>query len=154
MNSTLEAELLQNQTGNLSFILDSYSYVNEPYSVRLFRLILVNLLAILGFFGNLWVSIQVFDRSTRSPVAYYIRNLALADMGVLSLSFPIAIIKEQMPNNWPLESVFCHYFYPFTEVFHGASIWSIAAIAAERYRGMQMRSPRKPYFHGKPTYVK
>lgn len=152
MNSTETA--YQNHTGNLSLTVDLYSYVDEPHSLKLFRLILVNLLAILGFFGNLWVSIQVFDRSTRSPVAYYIRNLALADMGVLSLSFPIAIIKEQMPTNWPLGPVFCHYFYPFTEVFHGASIWSIAAIAAERYRGMQMRSPRKAYFHGKPTHVK
>jgi hypothetical protein len=154
MNSTVATALKQNETANFTFPVSSYPYVNEPHSVKLFRLSLVSLLAILGFFGNLWVSVQVFQRSSRSPVAYYIRNLALADMGVLSLSFPIAIIKEQMSSNWPLGSVFCHYLYPFTEVFHGASIWSIAAIAAERYRGMQMCSPRTPNFHGKPTYVK
>jgi len=129
-------------------------YVNEPYSVRIVRLVLVSLLASLGFLGNLWVIIQVSKRNSRSPLTLYITNLAMADMGVLVFSFPIAIIKEQMPLSWPLGPVFCHYFYPLTEVFHGASIWSIAAIAAERYRVMQIRSPNKNMLHGKRAYVR
>ncbi|XP_020903925.1 QRFP-like peptide receptor [Exaiptasia diaphana] len=124
-------------------------YVHEPHLLRIIRLIFVSLLAILGLLGNLWVAIKVSKR--RSPLSSYICNLAVADMGVLALSFPIAIIKEQMPTNWPLGSFFCQYLYPLTEVFHGASIWSIAAIAAERYHGMKIRTPSKN--NGKRTHV-
>lgn len=151
MNGTLYTMLnMSNISGNITTKLGWRPYIQEPDVLKIARLIFVSLMAILGLLGNLWVAIKVSKR--RSLLSCYICNLAVADMGVLALSVPIAIIKEQMPTNWPLGSFFCHYLYPLTEVFHGASIWSIAAIAAERYHGMQMRTPSKDNY-GKRKYV-
>lgn len=151
MNSSFihKTLIMVNCSMNFTDKTSSPFYVDEPNSLRVLRLIFASLLAVFGFVGNLWVSVKVSKRG--SPLSSYICNLAVADMGVLAVSFPIAVIKEQMPTNWPFGPFFCHYLYPLTEVFHGASIWSIAAIAAERYRGMQIRTRSKN--NGKRTRV-
>lgn len=127
-------------------------WLYEPYSLKILRLVLVGFLATLGLHGNAWVIYQI--RKQRSPLSCYICNLAVADMGVLAFSFPIAVIKEQLPTDWPLGTIICHYLYPLTEVFHGASIWSIAAIAAERYRGIRQIRISNITLHGKGTHVR
>ena len=113
----------------------SWPYVKEPRAVFIARLTLEVIVAFLGVCGNGLVCFTITRQtSVRSTIRYYIRNLAIADIGILLLNFPIAIVREQMPYNWPLGEEFCLYIYPIIEIFHGASIWSIAAIALERYR--------------------
>jgi len=150
----LTFNLTANGSANATFLTSHpWLYVEEPHFVKILRLVLVGSLATLGVLGNVWVIVQLCKQ--RSPLTCFICNLAVADLGILTLSFPIAIIKEQMPTNWPLGLFGCHYLYPMTEVFHGASVWSIAAIAAERYRGIrQIRRNNKSPLYGKGTYVR
>ena len=35
-------------------------------------------------------------------INHFVRNLPVADLGILRISFPFAIVKEQDPYHWPL----------------------------------------------------
>lgn len=98
-------------------------------------LILEVTIAFVGLLGNLLVCFVISrQRKSRTGLKLFIRNLALADIGVLTILFPIAVVEERMPLQWPFGKIVCLYVLPSAEVFHGVSIWSITAIAIERYR--------------------
>lgn len=110
-------------------------YFEEPAVLMITRLTIEVTLAFMGLIGNALVSFIISkQRKFRSGLKLFIRNLAFADIGILAISFPIAVVKEQLPFYWPFGRVVCLYFYPLAEVFHGVSVWSITAIAIERYR--------------------
>ena len=110
-------------------------YFEEPAVLMITRLTIEVTLAFMGLVGNAVVSFVISRQNKfRSGLKVFIRNLALADIGILAISFPIAVVKEQLPFYWPFGRVICLYFYPLAEVFHGVSVWSITAIAIERYR--------------------
>ena len=112
-------------------------YFEEPAVLMITRLTIEVTLAFMGLVGNAVVSFVISRQNKfRSGLKVFIRNLALADIGILAISFPIAVVKEQLPFYWPFGRVICLYFYPLAEVFHGVSVWSITAIAIERYRKM------------------
>lgn len=112
-------------------------YFQEPAPMLIARLTIEVTLAFMGLLGNAMVSFAISrQRRFRSGLKLFIRNLAFADIGILTISFPIAVVKEQLPLHWPFGKVFCVYFYPLAEVFHGVSVWSITAIAIERYRNI------------------
>ena len=67
---------------------------------------------------------------------YYLLSLALADLGVLLLMYPVAVLKYVSPFRWLLGRDACLYMIPTEEIFFGASTWSITAIAIERYRNV------------------
>lgn len=110
-------------------------YFEEPAVLMITRLTIEVTLAFMGLVGNTVVSFVISRQHRfRSGLKLFIRNLAFADIGILAISFPIAVVKEQLPFYWPFGRVICLYFYPLAEVFHGVSVWSITAIAIERYR--------------------
>lgn len=126
-------DLTSNLTHNFSN--SAPTYLHEPKGVAIFRLVLETLIAFCGVIGNILVCL-VITRCVRvkTPIHFYILNLAVADLGILLVNFPFAVLREQSPSYWPLGEGVCLYFYPLAEVFYGVSIWSIAAIAIERYR--------------------
>jgi len=67
---------------------------------------------------------------------HYLLSLAIADLGVLVIIYPVAVCKYIEPFVWLLGETFCLYMIPTEEIFFGASIWSITAIAIERYRNI------------------
>ena len=67
---------------------------------------------------------------------YYLLSLAIADLGVLLLMYPVAVLKYLFPFRWLLGRDACLYMIPTEEIFFGASTWSITAIAIERYRNV------------------
>lgn len=110
-------------------------YFEEPAVLMITRLTIEVTLAFMGLVGNTVVSFVISrQHKFHSGLKLFIRNLAFADIGILAISFPIAVVKEQLPFYWPFGRVICLYFYPLAEVFHGVSVWSITAIAIERYR--------------------
>ena len=127
---------MANESANnnsLLFILPSYW--KEPVGLTAFRLFLEVSIAIIGVIGNVLVCFIMTKRPhINAALTNYIRNLAIADLGILLFNFPFAVIREQTPFRWPLGKFVCLYLYPLCEVFYGVSIWSIAAIAVERYR--------------------
>lgn len=135
----MNSELVNLTEHNVSVASDIRSlmsiYLHEPRWLRIFRLFLEVLIAVCGALGNILVCV-VITRCIRikTPIHFYILNLALADLGILFFNFPFAVLKEESPTYWPLGKGVCMYFYPLLDVFYGVSVWSITAIAMERYR--------------------
>ncbi|XP_032239109.1 neuropeptide Y receptor type 2 [Nematostella vectensis] len=113
------------------------SYMKEAEWVRIGRLVFEVALAFSGVLGNIAVILAVGSRPFMQSVTnIFIRNLAVADLGLLLFSFPLAVIKEQTLFRWPLGPHVCQIIYPLSEVFLGVSSWSMAIIAVDRYRGI------------------
>ena len=72
----------------------------------------------------------------RSAMHLFVVSLAFADLGILSVNFPIAATRALFTDSWLLGSFVCLFMFPTSEAFFGASIWSIQAIAIERYRNI------------------
>lgn len=134
-------------------IMDHPTYFEEPAAILISRLTIEVTLAFIGLLGNAMVLFVISRQSKfRSGLKVFIGNLALADIGILTISFPIAVAKEQLPFHWPFGKVFCLYFYPLAEVFLGVSVWSVTAIAIERYRRIATKTAVRgsPYISTKP----
>ena len=93
------------------------------------------LIALFGVLGNGLVIIVVSRLGKKKqPTDLYVQNLAIADLGLLLLAFPLVLIKRKTPLNWPLGEFTCRYLYSVPDIFHGVSACYIAVIAIERYR--------------------
>ena len=113
----------------------------EPNYVITIHYTVTATICVIGILGNILVIIVTSTkRPSKTAVHKYIFNLAVADIGVLAICYPLICVKAAYPFNWPLEKVVCKVFYPFSEVFYSASIGSIVAIAIDRHtaivRGM------------------
>ena len=137
MNST------RNQSGSeqMAFVGNGNEfqlpYYKEAQWLEVLRLAFQVLLAFIGVTGNTVVCLVItFQPQMHTVINFFIRNLAIADLGILLLSFPLAVIKEQIPYHWPLGECFCRYVFPLSDIFFGVSVWSIALIAVDRYRAI------------------
>ena len=131
-------------TGNVSGLnLNSSLPVNETIAmagrielslVDILKLGLEVLIAMFGVVGNVLVAIVISGLGKRkSTTDLFLLNLAIADLGILLLSFPLIAIREKAPQDWPLGKFVCLYLYPVPDVFQGASVWYIAVVAVQRY---------------------
>lgn len=112
-------------------------YFKEPQWLEILRLTFQVFIASVGLAGNAMVCIVItFQPQMHNVINFFIRNLAIADLGILILSFPLAVIKEQNPYHWPLGECVCRYVFPLADIFHGVSVWSITLIAIDRYRAI------------------
>lgn len=101
------------------------------------KYIFLALLTLLGVIGNVLVVVVTTKRKAfNSSLDLFIKNLAVADLGFLLLVSPPGLMKSALPGRWPLGEFTCLYIYPSVDIFHGASVWIIAAIAVERYRNI------------------
>lgn len=116
---------------------DSLSVLEEGTEISvedIMKLLTEVIIVLFGMIGNVLVIIvtKKLGKQKKSE-DHYLQNLAIADIGVLLLAFPLAVVKEKKPLNWPFEEFVCRYLYPVPELSHGASIWFIVVIAVERY---------------------
>ena len=113
----------------------------EPNYVSATHYTVTATICVIGILGNILVIIVTSTRRiSRTAVHKYIFNLAVADIGVLAICYPLICVKAANPHTWPLGKVVCKVFYPFSDIFYSASIGSIVAIAIDRHtaivRGM------------------
>lgn len=114
--------------------LPQRSPVLEPKVAQVFRLCFSALICSSGIMGNVLVCIiTLCNRKAKFSVNYYVLNLAIADLGALIVCYPLTLVKAAAPLNWPLGKFFCKVLYPLSDIFYGASIGSIVAIAIDRY---------------------
>lgn len=112
-------------------------YLHQPLGATVFQVTLWSTVAFLGVIGNLLVCIVILSQAKmKTSINYYLLSLAIADLGVLLLIYPMAVLKYLFPFRWLLGKQVCFYLTPTMEIFFGASTWSIAAIAIERYRNV------------------
>ena len=112
------------------------TYFQEPFAVKVFQITLWSTIAFLGVIGNLLVCLMVLRRLRKTSMNFYLLSLAIADIGVLAIIYPVSVAKYVSPTRWLLGKAACLYMIPTEEIFFGSSIWSITAIAIERYRNI------------------
>lgn len=117
-------------------------FLKEPFAVLVCRLVLEGVIFFVGVVGNILVCVVVVREKLLHSIAYvFILNLAIADLGILLLSFPFGLIRTE-DVSWPFGWFGCKFLYPISDIFHGVSIGSITIIAVYRYRGIVSgRSP-------------
>ena len=114
--------------------VSSPGYLKLPVAFSTFRLILQIAIDVFGVIGNLVVITKIIRGTNAfSVMTPYLLSLAFADLGILLFNNPLVILQIEFPHKWFFGELVCLYFVPFTETFFGACIWSITAIAAERY---------------------
>ena len=92
------------------------------------------LIALFGVIGNVLVVIFINRLGKKKqPSDFYVQNLAIADLKILTFTFSLGVLKENAPFSWPFGEFVCRYLYAVPEIFYGASVWFIAVIAIERY---------------------
>ena len=107
---------------------------DPPNELAIFRLVLQIAIDVLGVIGNVVVIVKIIQGTNAfSVMTPYILNLAFADLAILLINYPLVILKIHFSDEFMLGEVVCLYVTPFAETFFGVCIWSIAAIAAERY---------------------
>lgn len=130
---------------NISSNSCTSEYIYESNEIRVARLTAESFLALVGVLFNIAICVINLKHSTINvSIRLYIRNMALADIGVLLLGFPFAVAKEQQgTNQWALGNLACKYIYPLTDVFYAVSTWTLVAIALHRYRIIKPKSWRR-----------
>ena len=137
INGTLSTPLANTTTGNVTQTPGFPEYLHQPLGALVFQITLWSAIVFLGVVGNLLVCIVILSQAKmKTSMNYYLLSLAIADLGVLLIIYPMVLLKYLFPFRWLLGKHACHYLYPTVEIFYGASIWSITAIAIERYRNI------------------
>ena len=137
INGTVSTPLANTTTGNVTQTPGFPAYLLQPLGALVFQITLWSTIVLIGVVGNLLVCFVILSQAKmKTSMNYYLLSLAIADLGVLLTIYPMVLLKYLFPFRWLLGKHACHYLYPTVEVFFGASIWSITAIAIERYRNI------------------
>ena len=108
-------------------------YYTEPDGLAIVRLTFEATLAVVGVLGNILVCVVIAQMKRKSAINRYLFNLGIADIGVLLVVFPLAVLQEKAKTYFPLGKGICLYVYPVIDTFYGASIWLVTSVAVERY---------------------
>ncbi|XP_056136103.1 tachykinin receptor 3a [Lampris incognitus] len=139
-------------TQNGSNITANYTnqFVQPPWRVALWSVAYSLVLAV-AVFGNLVVMwIIVAHKRMRTVTNYFLLNLAFSDASMAAFNTLINFIYATH-GDWYFGEAYCkfHNFFPVTSVF--ASIYSMTAIAVDRY--MAIIHPLKPRLSATATKV-
>ncbi|XP_031568471.1 blue-sensitive opsin-like [Actinia tenebrosa] len=112
----------------------STRYVYESNEIRITRLAAQSFLVFAGVLFNIIICVLNLKHSNiNAAIRVYLRNMAVADIGVLLIGFLFAVAKEQEgTSKWVLGGVACRYIYPVTDMFYAVTVWTVVAIAVER----------------------
>uniref|UniRef100_A0A8C2WV52 Neuromedin-K receptor n=1 Tax=Cyclopterus lumpus TaxID=8103 RepID=A0A8C2WV52_CYCLU len=135
---------------NASNITGNYTnqFVQPPWRVALWSVAYSSVLAV-AVFGNLIVIwIILAHKRMRTVTNYFLLNLAFSDASMAAFNTLINFIYATH-GEWYFGEAYCkfHNFFPVTSVF--ASIYSMTAIAVDRY--MAIIHPLKPRLSAKAT---
>ena len=88
---------------------------DEPPKIPLYTFILVlvfnSLIFIMGISGNLLVVLVIARvRNMRTPTNFFLLNLSIADILVLSICQPAALMEFYAKDRWLIGEAMCKYF--------------------------------------------
>ncbi|XP_043103721.1 neuromedin-K receptor-like [Puntigrus tetrazona] len=125
-------------------------FVQPPWRVAIWSVAYSSVLAV-AVFGNLIVIwIILAHKRMRTVTNYFLLNLAFSDASMAAFNTLVNFIYATH-GEWYFGEVYCkfHNFFPVTAVF--ASIYSMTAIAVDRY--MAIIHPLKPRLSATATKV-
>ena len=93
------------------------------------------ILATIGIAGNVVVClIIVRGRKMYTIANLFLMNLAIADMCVLVVSYPLWVLQTVAPTSWPFGAALCKIIPSVSDAFYGVSLGCMTAISIHRYR--------------------
>ena len=100
--------------------------------------IFLTLITLASVFGNFLVCVAIYrERSLRITCNYYILSLAIADLLVSLLVFPLSTgLVIAQPPAWTFGHFLCFLFVFGDVMFCTASILNLCAISVDRYRAI------------------
>ncbi|KAL7841748.1 hypothetical protein SRHO_G00254390 [Serrasalmus rhombeus] len=125
-------------------------FVQPPWRVALWSVAYSSILAV-AVFGNLVVMwIILAHKRMRTVTNYFLLNLAFSDASMAAFNTLVNFVYATH-GDWYFGEAYCkfHNFFPVTAVF--ASIYSMTAIAVDRY--MAIIHPLKPHLSATATKV-
>ena len=130
---------MNKNTTNTTPAIHSYFGVEQTL-----QLTLTSLVALAGVLGNILTCKTLMSKHQpfRPPIKQYLMSLAVADIGILTIAYPIVIARSEMPSEWPFGEYVCRIVFPLTDVFFGASIWAVTAVSIERWRKISRTSSK------------
>ena len=125
----------------LSFVMnEEFSKLLEQLQVARFSIF--SFVWVLGIWGNVMVIATICStKRLRSSSNYFIANLAVADLGALCISMPMAVIGQV--TDWPFGEIVCRFLNPLKDLFLHVSFITLTAIAIDRY--IHTAYPFKPH---------
>ena len=133
MNTNSTESLLFGNSTNMSqnrmLSLDRFD------TTRIILLSLQILVVLVGNVGNVLVCIITSRKRSLKVIGNrFILNLAIADLGILVIVYPLRVMSKEFSLSWPFGEFVCKTVLPFAEIFYGVGIGCITAIALHRYR--------------------
>lgn len=93
------------------------------------------ILALIGIAGNAVVCLVIVHGRKMYTIAnLFLMNLAIADMCVLVVSYPLWILQTLAPSSWPFGGALCKIIPSVSDAFYGVSLGCMTAISIHRYR--------------------
>ena len=107
----------------------------DPLFLEYTRVVFYAIISIMGTIGNTLVILAYRNPRMRSVTNLFIANLAVADLTVCLINTPVAVIYSVL-KYWPFGLVLCRVISYIQGITVCASVGTLMAIAADRYRAI------------------
>ena len=97
-----------------------------------------------GMYGNIILirsTINHTQKKLRKAMNIFLMTLAIYDILIISITMPITLVEDLLLS-WPFGRILCYILYYTPTIFATGSVFTIVAIAAERFRAVVY--PMKP----------
>lgn len=97
-----------------------------------------------GMYGNIILIRSTIDhtqKKVRKAMNIFLMTLAIYDILIISISMPVTLVEDLLLS-WPFGRILCYILYYMPTIFATGSVFTIVAIAGERFRAVVY--PMKP----------
>lgn len=102
--------------------------------------IIIPIISVIGFIGNILTIIVLFRREMKSTTVYFLRTLVVTDTGIIIgaiLGLSVVSITQLNPKLWRFTDVIYPYIYTPTNfivmTLQMLNVWVTVAVSVERY---------------------
>lgn len=102
--------------------------------------IIMPIISVIGFFGNILTIIVLFRREMKSTTVYFLRTLVVTDTGIIVgaiMGLSVISITQLNPKMWLFTDViYPHIFTPTNYIvmtLQMLNVWTTVAVSVERY---------------------
>ena len=152
MSTTPSTLPIMSTTNNSSLVPNNNQTQNPPADISievLYAIFVFNgAMSFLGFLGNLFVCMVIIRGRKMYTIAnLFLLNLAIADMCVTAISYPLWVRGEFRPNAWPFGHTLCKILPAVSDGFYGVSLSCMTIISLHRYRMIVHAMKTQMTFH-------
>ena len=106
-----------------------------PKEVTYVIFVFNGLLSLIGLMGNMFVCFIIIRARKMYTIAnLFLMNLAIADICILALSYPLWVIQRLDGDKWPFGPALCKIVPSVSDAFYGVSLGCMTTISIHRYR--------------------